>query len=136
MKPKPKPDAAPASASDPFQVWREWLDRSERQWNTWLAEAMESEQFGRGSRRMLDLMMAFQSSMSSATNRYFTTLNVPTRADVLQLGERLGAIEERLAAIEQALAAGARGPADGGAATPPPAAAPKPKRTRKPPPKP
>jgi polyhydroxyalkanoic acid synthase PhaR subunit len=123
--------AASAPPADPFQVWREWLDRSERQWNEWLNEAMEGEQFGRGSRRMLDLAMGFQSAMNSATHRYFTTLNVPTRADVLQLGERLGAIEERLGAIEEALVA-----AGGGARASQRVARPKPKRTRKPPAKP
>jgi polyhydroxyalkanoic acid synthase PhaR subunit len=116
--------------ADPFQVWREWLDRSERQWNEWLSDAMESEQFGRSSRRLLDMALAFQSAMNSATHRYFTTLNVPTRADVLALGERLGAIEERLAAIEEALAASA--PPRGARSKPAPAP-PRPKRTRKPP---
>jgi polyhydroxyalkanoic acid synthase PhaR subunit len=129
---KDKTEPVQAETPDPFQVWREWLDRSERQWNEWLGEAMESEHFGSGSRRLLDLALAFQSSMNSATQRYFTTLNVPTRADVLQLGERLVAIEERLGAIEAALLA--RDPTAGTKATN--VAAPRPKRTRKPPAKP
>jgi polyhydroxyalkanoic acid synthase PhaR subunit len=134
MKEKPEsgaPSSAPAPA-DPFQLWREWLDRSERQWNEWLSEAMGSEQFGRSGQRLLDMAVAFQSSMNAATHRYFTALNVPTRADVLQLGERLVAIEERLATIEAALLERAHAP--GAAATA--AAAPRPKRTRKPPAKP
>jgi polyhydroxyalkanoic acid synthase PhaR subunit len=133
MKQKTEPGPA-ATPADPFQVWREWLDRSERQWNDWLAEAMESEHFGHGSKRLLDLAMEFQSSMNSATHRYFTMLNVPTRADVLQLGERLVAIEERLSGIEEALVASQAG--SGAATKPQPRAAaarPKPKRTRKPP---
>ena len=120
---------APSPPADPFQVWREWLDRSERQWNSWLNDAMEGEQFGRGSRRLLDLAMGFQSAMNSATHHYFTTLNVPTRADVLQLGERLGAIEERLGAIEEALVAAGGGSARASQRVAPP----KPKRTRRPP---
>ena len=133
MKDKPEsPAPAPPPPADPFQVWREWLDRSERQWNEWLGEAMESEQFGRSGRRLLDLALGFQTSMNAATNRYFTTLNVPTRADVLQLGERLVAIEERLAGIEAMLVERDHAPGAKAAR----AAAPRPKRTRKPPPKP
>jgi polyhydroxyalkanoic acid synthase PhaR subunit len=132
MKQKTEPEPASPPA-DPFQVWREWLDRSERQWNDWLAEAMESEHFGHGSKRLLDLAMELQSSMNSATHRYFTLLNVPTRGDVLQLGERLGAIEERLSGIEEALAAARAGSGSTKTQARTAAARPKPKRTRRPP---
>jgi hypothetical protein len=117
------------AASDPFQVWREWVDQAERQLNSALSEMMETERFSKSSGRMLDLMLGFQSTMSSATQRYFSTLNLPTRTDVLQLGDRLASIEERLGLIEQALSALVPETAGRRTAT----AAPRPRRTRQPP---
>jgi hypothetical protein len=117
-----------SAAADPFEAWREWIDRAERQLNTALADLMESERFGKSSARMIDLMVGFQSSMSAATQRYFSTLNLPTRGDVLQIGERLSSIEERLASLEEAVSTLAPAAARRSA----PAAA-RPKRTRKPP---
>ena len=89
--------------SDPIQLWREWVDRSERQLNTMLNEVMSSSAYSQVSGRMMESMLALQTTLNQATERYFTTLNLPTRTDVLTLAERLTAIEERLAAIEAAV---------------------------------
>ena len=35
--------------------------------------------------------------------RYFTTMNMPTRDDILALGNRLTAVEDRLAGLEAAI---------------------------------
>ncbi|HVS66755.1 MAG TPA: hypothetical protein VMT85_24990, partial [Thermoanaerobaculia bacterium] len=93
----------PAADADPFQVWREWVDRAERQLNASLAELMETERFGRSTSRVLELMMECQAAKGSATQRYLSTLNLPTRADVVELGERLSSIEERLVLLERAV---------------------------------
>lgn len=41
--------------------------------------------------------------MNEAMGSYLTTINVPTRTDVLELGERLVGIDSRMAAIEAQL---------------------------------
>jgi polyhydroxyalkanoic acid synthase PhaR subunit len=120
------PGAAPPP--DPFQLWRDWLSQSERQWNEFFNNMMSTDEYGQAMGRMMDAYLTTQRSMSEAMGRYFTALNVPTRTDVLTLGNRLSDIEDRLAAIETGIAR--LGP---DAAKPKTQARPKPARTKKPP---
>lgn len=85
--------------ADPFAAWREWLGTSERQWNTFLNDAMATEEFSRSMGQFMDVYLNMQKSVSEGMGRYFTALNVPSRNDVMALGERLSAIERQLAAI-------------------------------------
>jgi polyhydroxyalkanoic acid synthase PhaR subunit len=89
--------------SDPIAAWREWLGQSERQWNAFLNEAMATEQFGQSMASSMDAYLNMQKTMNEAFGRYFTALNIPTRSDVLGLGDRLSVIEDRLASIEALL---------------------------------
>lgn len=120
----------PDTTTDPFAAWREWLSTSERQWNTFLNQAMSTEEFSQSMGRMMDVYLNMQKSMGDAMGKYFQSLNLPTRSDILALAQRLSAIEERLGGIEQAVAALAP-PASAGA---PESAEPprRPPRTKKP----
>ena len=117
---------AKRDVQDPLQMWREWVDGAERQWNSVLTEFMGTEQFGQASGRMMEAFLGMQASLNEATQRYFSALNLPTRTDVLSIAERLTGIEDRLSDIERRLAT---------VASPAPAAGrrprPKPKRTKK-----
>ena len=81
------------------------------------------------SASLTKVMVTMQKSMSEGMERYFTALSLPTRSDVVDLGERLSRIESRLHSIEDDLAklAGAS-QRDGRARSAPP----RPPRTRKP----
>jgi hypothetical protein len=76
-----------------------------------------------------------QKSMNEVMGRYFVALNVPTRNDVLSLGNRLTEIETRLLSIEDAVRAIKTIETNGGTPVAEPAAVatPRPARTRKPP---
>ena len=118
--------ASRSQGRDPFDQWRSWLDRTERQVNKALNEAMASEQFGKVQGKFMEAMLGIQKSTNEATRRYFETLNMPTRADVLHLGEKLDLIEQKLAGVERAVAKlSGEAPAAAKRA--------KPKRTKKPP---
>lgn len=120
------PGAAPPP--DPFQLWRDWLSQSERQWNEYFNNMMSTDEYGQAMGRMMDTYLTAQRNMSEAMGRYFTALNMPTRTDVLTLGNRLTDIEDRLAGIETALTKLAPAPAQAKAVS-----RPKPARTKKPP---
>jgi polyhydroxyalkanoic acid synthase PhaR subunit len=123
-------DESSTRMPDPLQMWREWVDQAERQWNQVLGEVMGSEQFGLAQGRVMEAMLGLQTSMNEATQRYFAALNLPSRTDILALGERLTAIESRLGDIERHITT------TGAAATKKPATRrPQPKRTKKAPPK-
>lgn len=91
------------TAPDPFAVWRDWLSSSERQWNTFLNEAMATDEYGKAMGQAMDLFLNSQKQMGDVMGRYFSAMNVATRTDVLSVGTRLGDIDERLEGIENAL---------------------------------
>jgi hypothetical protein len=71
-----------------------------------------------------------QKNMNEVMGRYLQLVNVPTRSDVLSLGERITALEDRLIRIEGLLQKASAATASK-AETPAPAAS-RPPRTRKP----
>lgn len=112
---------------DPFSLWREWLGEFEKRSNTSINEAMGSEGFAQLFGQSTGLAMGVQKVVSDTMNRHLTTLNLPTRADIAALGERLNAVETLLTRIVDALER------SGAAAAPPEARPPRPPKTRKPP---
>jgi polyhydroxyalkanoic acid synthase PhaR subunit len=125
---EPAKPAAAQPAPDPFQAWRDWLSQSERQWNEFFNQVMGTDQFGESMGRMMDAYLGTQRTMSDTLGRYFSSMNMPTRTDILTLGDRLTQIEERLTAIESLVKAAA--PERPGTAEQPRK---KPARTKKPP---
>ncbi len=91
--------------ADPFAAWRDWMNQSERQWNSFLNEAMATEEFSRTMGRGMDVFLNMQKQMNEAFGRMFTSLNMPSRTDIMGLADRLSAIEERLISLEATLSA-------------------------------
>jgi polyhydroxyalkanoic acid synthase PhaR subunit len=116
------PDSA---SSDMGQAWRNWQSQAERQWNEYLNTLMATDEFSEGLGRNLDVFLHFQKTMNEAMGSYFMAMNVPSRTDVLELGERLISIENRIASIEAALVRLSSAPREA-------RDAPRPKRTKKP----
>ena len=111
-------------------MWRDWVSQSERQWNTLLNEVMSSPQYTETQGRLMEMYLSMQKAMGEAMGRSLTALDIPTRTDVLGLGDRLSAIEHRLGAIEAHLARLAAAASDVAGSTAAPV--PRPARTRQP----
>jgi hypothetical protein len=79
----------------------------------------------------MDLYLNVQKNMNEVMGRYLQTINVPTRNDILALGERLSQIEDRLSSIENGLRAAAVATAKSAPASAAPEVK-KPARTKKP----
>ncbi len=116
---------------DPMAMWRDWVATSERQWNSFLNNAMATDEFSQAMGRFMDVYLGLQKNMNEVMGRYLQMANVPTRGDVLSLGERLSSLEERLIRIESMLAKQATS-APAAKSEAPAAAKPRPPRTRKP----
>ena len=119
---------ADKAAPDPLAMWRDWVATSERQWNAFLNNAMATDEFSQAMGRFMDVYLNMQKNMNEVMGRYLQTANIPTRSDILALGERLSQIEDRIGRIEDALLA-----SKVAAAAPPAAAAARPPRTKNPP---
>ena len=97
--------ADPASPiPDPMAAWRAFVTQSEQQWNAFLNQAMGSDQYSQTLGRMMEMYAGMQKTMADQMAKYLGALNMPTRSDVMTLGDRLAMIEDRLAGIERMLA--------------------------------
>lgn len=114
---------------DVAQMWRSWLTETERQLNGFFGEVLGTEQFARLSGNFVDGYAVIQRSLNEQMERYLNTFNLPTHSDVVELGERLNAIEERITSLEATI----RAVADQAGVTSAPVTQMRPRRTRKPP---
>ena len=88
---------------DVGQLWRTWLTETERQWNTFFNDVMSTDSFGRLLGGYTDMYSTFQRMVAQNMERSLSTLNMPSRSDIVELSERLSGVEERLAAIESSI---------------------------------
>ncbi len=86
-----------------MEAWREWLTQTERQFNAIFNDAMNTEPFARSMGGYMEMTAAFQRTMAEGMQRYLTFMNMPSRTDVVDLGETLRMIEDRLSRIEEML---------------------------------
>jgi polyhydroxyalkanoic acid synthase PhaR subunit len=102
------------AAANPFEVWKQIYEANERAWNSALEKAMASPNFAEAQGRFLESLLAAQKAMRDNTRTFLQAMNLPTREDIVHLGELITALEEkvdqlddRLLAIEERLRASA-----------------------------
>ena len=108
---------------DPLGIWRDMLNQWEQGLNRLSTEAMQSSESARLMNQAMALSLRFQQGMTEMTARYMQAMGLPTRSDVLAIGERLKAMEDRLQTLSTA----------GEKAAGPPPGESRPPRTKKPP---
>ena len=111
-----------AEPLDPLGMWRDVLNQWEQGLNRLSNETMQSSEATRLFNQAMAMSLRLQQGMTEITARYMHALGLPTRADLLVIGERLKAVEDRL---QEMSAASDRLPA------PPPSES-RPPRTKKP----
>lgn len=113
-------------SADFVELWREALQKWERQTNEALNTASADENVSRVMNQSMAAIARLQAKQGEVVERALVHYNLPSRADFRELAARLDGIESQLAELRELLRA-AIAPA---APTPAP---PKPARTRKPP---
>ncbi|HMN72925.1 MAG TPA: poly(R)-hydroxyalkanoic acid synthase subunit PhaE [Rhodoblastus sp.] len=111
----------------PLDAFRDFVGQWERGVNQIANEAMGNEQFSRLMHGATSAAAGAKAGLGEAMERYLATMNLPSRADIVSVGERLQAIEAQLGRLTEIVAQMASvdaAPASGAL---------KPKRTRKPP---
>ena len=115
-------------AKDPMEVWHTFLGEMEKGFNSFANQTMGSPEFSRVMGQMTGASAGASKAFGDAMEKYLTGMNLPSRAQMMSMGERLQTIESQLHEIKALLN---RVHADvvaeqGGGA-------PKPPRTRQPP---
>jgi hypothetical protein len=124
-----KHEAMTSSPVDPLALFREFVTQWETLANDVGAKLLSSAESAQMMHGGAALSLKAQQMGQQAMEKGLAAANMPSKADVVALGERMLAIEGQLSRIEAMLAAGQSARATG------PAPMPTPKRTKTPPPK-
>ncbi|MCF2522888.1 hypothetical protein [Bradyrhizobium sp. G127] len=115
-------------ANDPVQVWHTMLAEMEKGFNAMATQVMGTEQFSRVTHQLTGASVGAQKTIGDLMERYLVSMNLPSRAQMVDMGERLNAIEGQLNEIKALL-----NRVHGDAARDSGLSAPKPPRTKQPP---
>ncbi|WP_315837890.1 hypothetical protein [Bradyrhizobium prioriisuperbiae] len=117
-------------SNDPADVWRTMLAEMEKGYNAFANQAMGSQEFSRVMNQAGNASFGAQKALGDLMEKYLTGMNLPSRAQLTNMGERLQAIENQLNEIKALLY---RTHGDGNGASAGLASQPKPPRTKRPP---
>jgi hypothetical protein len=85
---------------DPFGAWKTLRDTNMETWSKAMIEFVNSDAYTQATSAILDsyltMSQPFQRALEATMTRVLAGLNMPTRADVTGLAERLTNIELRL----------------------------------------
>ena len=84
----------------PVRLWREWFVKSEKAWSQAMTDAMGDERFSKGMGRYMQEALHTHRMFSESMAQYLANLNLPSRQDILDLGDRLGQVEDALASVQ------------------------------------
>jgi hypothetical protein len=126
--------AMAGESNDPVAIWHNLLGEMEKGFNTFANQAMASPEFSKVVNQVGGVSAGAQKQVGELMEKYLTSMNLPSRAQLAIFGERLQAIEGQLNEITSLLRqlnnkAGSHVGAVGGASS-----TPRPPRTKRPPP--
>ena len=116
---------------DPLAVWRDMLAQWETSVNALANKTMASDEYSSTMHGAMGLTLRMQETIKQFMTAYLAATNLPSRAEVLALGERLGEVEAQLARMNALLQRIADAQGNGATAAAP--ARPRPPRTKSPP---
>jgi|GEM_PF-355487 len=117
-------------SNDPVALWQMMIGEMEKGFNAFATRAMESPQFSKALNQVGGATAAGQKQLGEMMEKYLLTMNMPSRAQMIGMAERLQAIEGQLSEIKAILHQMQGNAAGSGGVYAP---APRPPRTRRPP---
>lgn len=93
-----------AQTQNPLDAWRQFITDSERQWNGFFKEVLGTDTFSTTMNAWVEASLTVQRMIADQLERVYTTFNIPTHGDLVDLGERMKAIEDSIERLEAALA--------------------------------
>ena len=85
---------------NPLRMWREWMVKSEKMWSDGLTDIMGDERFSKGTGRYMQEMLHSHRMLTDGFAQYLSALNLPSRADILDISDRLGQLEDALVQLQ------------------------------------
>jgi hypothetical protein len=122
---------AEGNSNDPFALWQKMIGEMEKGFNAFANQAMVSPQFSKAVNQAGGASAGAQKQFGNMMEKYLLAMNLPSRAQMVGMAERLQAIETQLSEIKALLQQMNAAAGSGPVASPP--SPPKPPRTKRPP---
>jgi hypothetical protein len=122
---------AEGNSNDPFALWQKMIGEMEKGFNAFANQAMVSPQFSKAVNQAGGASAGAQKQFGNMMEKYLLAMNLPSRAQMVGMAERLQAIETQLSEIKALLQQMNAAAGSGPVASPP--GPPKPPRTKRPP---
>jgi len=114
--------------SDPVALWQKMIGEMEKGFNSFANQTMSSPEFSKAMNQAGNVSAGAQKQFGDFMEKYLLNMNLPSRAQMIGMAERLQNIEGQLNDIKAMLTAMNAGAAPSGFA-----ATPRPPRTKRPP---
>jgi hypothetical protein len=85
--------------SDPLAMWHTMLGEMEKGYNAFATQAMASPEFSKVVNQVGGVTAGAQKQFSDLMEKYLVSMNLPSRAQMVSMGERLQAIEGQLSEV-------------------------------------
>ena len=117
-------------SNDPVAIWQNMIGEMEKGFNSFANQAMASPEFSKAVNQVGGVTAGAQKQLGDLMEKYLVSMNLPSRAQMIGMAERLQSIEGQLNEIKALLRQVHNNSAapEGGYI-----GAPKPPRTRRPP---
>ncbi len=118
-------------SNDPVALWQNMIGEMEKGFNAFATRAMESPEFSKVVNQVGGVSAGAQKQLGELMEKYLVNMNLPSRAQMVSMAERLQSIEGQLNEIKAMLHQAVRN--NSGATESGHPQAPRPPRTRRPP---
>lgn len=88
---------------DPGAAFREWVTQWERSFDAMANQLMGTEGFSQAMNEFQKSQLSAQRMFAENMTQFLTNMNMPTREDILRLGEAVQGLDRRLERIEAQL---------------------------------
>jgi SMC interacting uncharacterized protein involved in chromosome segregation len=116
--------------NDPVAMWQNFLGEMEKGFNSFANQAMASPEFSKAMNQVGGVTAGAQKQLGDLMEKYLVSMNLPSRAQMVSMAERLQSIEGQLNEIKALLHQVRSNSTAPGGGYP---AEPRPPRTRRPP---
>src|SRR3954451_12289331 len=117
------------NSNDPVALWQNMIGEMEKGFNSIATQAMASPEFSKVVNQVGGVSAGAQKQLGELMEKYLVSMNLPSRAQMVSMAERLQSIEGQLNEIKALLYQAGVGSGSSEAYP----AAPKPPRTKRPP---
>ena len=90
-------------SNDPVALWQKMLGEMEKGFNSFANQALASPEFSRAMNQAGGVTAGAHKQLGELMEKYFISMNMPSRSQMVGIAERLQAIEGQLADIKTLL---------------------------------